>query len=111
MNARPLTYISEDPKDLVVLSPSMFLNDQKSTENSIPCGDLRARFRTEYLGQLKLKCNEKTGQEIAIGDLVFVREGNSKRMDWPIARVVEVFPGRDGRIQFVRVKTAIEDRQ
>ncbi|KAJ8909823.1 hypothetical protein NQ315_003701 [Exocentrus adspersus] len=54
-------------------------------------GDLRARFRTEYLGQLKLKCNEKTGQEIAIGDLVFVEESNSKRMDWPIARVV-VFP-------------------
>lgn len=39
MNARPLTYLSEDPKDLVALTPVMFLRDQ--TECGLPdCDDV-----------------------------------------------------------------------
>jgi len=91
VNARPLTYMSEDPNDLRPLSPSMFL--QKIREYGVPdCDmlyrakldkkfrhrqkvieDLRKRFRNEYLGQMLLK-NEKKKEtrRIKIGDIVLI---------------------------------------
>jgi len=41
-----------------------------------------------------------------IGDLVIVGADNKKRFDWPLGRIVELIPGRDGKIRVARVKTA-----
>jgi len=41
-----------------------------------------------------------------VGDIVLVGHDNLKRLDWPLARVVKVFPGRDGVTRVVRVRTA-----
>ncbi|XP_011869354.1 PREDICTED: uncharacterized protein LOC105562849 [Vollenhovia emeryi] len=123
INARPLTYISEDPNDLKPLSPSLFL--QENREYGIPdCDmlyraklekklkhrqkireDLRKRFRTEYLGQLFLKNGKKKEtRKIEIGDVVLVGDDTRKRVDWPLARVMDVIPGRDGQIRVVVLK-------
>lgn len=124
INARPLTYLSEDPKDLVALTPAMFLREQQ--EPGLPDCDaidrsslclkvrkiqqiresLRNRFRSEYLGQLKLLCGRKREQKISIGDLVLVGNDVTKRIEWPLARVVELLPGKDGHVRLVRVVTS-----
>lgn len=69
INARPLTYVSEDAEDLAPLTPSMFLRDmrgrssrfgslrqgQLEEKNKIPTevrDDFRKRFREQYLNLL-----------------------------------------------------------
>ncbi|UYV81095.1 hypothetical protein LAZ67_19002780 [Cordylochernes scorpioides] len=90
INSRPLTYIHEDFDSLIPLSPSMFLHDSKYV--GVPDLDkldskkfqdryrhcqrlreaLRSRFRSEYLGQLVQKANERT-PKLSVGDVVIVK--------------------------------------
>lgn len=41
-----------------------------------------------------------------IGDLVLLADSNAPRGSWPLARVSQVFPGSDGRVRSVEIKTA-----
>lgn len=124
INTRPLTYISSDPSDLVALTPVMFLRDQ--VDSGLPdCDavdqeslcrkikykqklrqDLRQRFRLEYLGQLKLMCNTKQNQHVSLGEVVLIGNDNQKRLDWPLGRISEIIPGKDGIVRLVKVDTA-----
>ncbi|KAJ8916963.1 hypothetical protein NQ315_008363 [Exocentrus adspersus] len=125
INARPLTHVSDDPKDLIAITPAMFLADQTeyglpdcdSVERASLCrklrykqklrDDLRRRFRSEYLGQLKSFSESGSRRtEIKLGDIVLIGDDHTKRMDWPLARVVEILPGKDQRIRLVKVETA-----
>jgi len=68
--------------------------------------DLRKRFQTEYLGQLILKDEKKMKtRKIKIGDIVLIGDDNHKRIDWPLARVIEIIPGRDGQNRVFILKT------
>uniref|UniRef100_A0A8D8X4X1 Integrase catalytic domain-containing protein n=1 Tax=Cacopsylla melanoneura TaxID=428564 RepID=A0A8D8X4X1_9HEMI len=124
MNLRPLTYLSEDPSDLAVLTPAMFLHEIQ--EVGVPEWDLiqpsdlrkryhhrqelvrrlRERFRTEYLGQLKLFASKKSEHEVKLGDLVLIGDDNLKKIDWPVGLVTELIKGRDSVVRVVRVRTS-----
>ncbi|KAF2890740.1 hypothetical protein ILUMI_15433 [Ignelater luminosus] len=67
------------------------------------CDDLRRRFRTEYLEQLRLYDEKRSDREIVAGEIVLVGNDCQKRLDWPIGRVIELFPGKDGKTRLVRV--------
>ena len=43
---------------------------------------------------------------IKVGDVVLVGSDDKKRLDWPLAQVKELFPGRDQIHRLVKVKTA-----
>jgi len=126
IDSRPLTYISEDSADLVPLTPSTFLLGKEK------CGvpdldiveaegfkkryayrqklrqDLRTRFRAEYLAYLVQRNPIKTNnQSVKVGDVVLVSNDNKKRIDWPLAQIIELFPGKDGIVRTVRLKTAM----
>ncbi|GFW72832.1 integrase catalytic domain-containing protein [Trichonephila clavipes] len=77
VNSRPLTYVSEDPNDLIPLTPS-FVFKRKSSYDTVDLDlsefskfqkrikyrrklihDFRSRFRKEYLGQLRQKTTRK----------------------------------------------------
>lgn len=123
INSRPLTYLSEDPEDLIALTPAMFLQEIKDT--TVPemdiidatkmrrryeyrqklREDLRKRFRIEYLGQLKDFAKRKKEQKITTGDVVLIGDNNLKRINWPLGKVEETFPGKDGKVRVVRIKT------
>lgn len=121
MNERPLTYSSETG-DLVPLTPAMFLRDLPAVgvpdldqvdTNSLQLrvrhcqklrDELRRRFRLEYLGQLVQMAKLQPYRSLAVGDIVLVHQ-NTKRLLWPVAKVLETFPGRDGHIRVAKVKT------
>ncbi|GFT55746.1 DUF5641 domain-containing protein [Trichonephila clavipes] len=67
--------------------------------------DLRQRFRNEYLSQLIQKHNEKESRDPEIGEVVLVGDDNKKRLFWALAKIIELIPGRDGKIRTVRLKT------
>ncbi|GFW03361.1 integrase catalytic domain-containing protein [Trichonephila clavipes] len=123
INSRPLTYISENPQELIPLTPAMFLIENRCSDttdidelNSTDLrkrmkyrikllSDLRQRFRKEYLSELIQKQNDNRVREPRIGEMVLIGNDNKKRLSWPIAKIIELIPGRDGEIQTVRLKT------
>lgn len=125
INARPITYMSEDNADPIPITPKMFL--QEIEEDGVADLDmidalsikkrvrymhklkeeLKRRFRAEYLGQLLMSNqNEKEVKELKVGDLVLIGCDDQKRINWPLAVVKEVIPGRDQQVRSVRVRTA-----
>ncbi len=45
-------------------------------------------------------------RNVSVGDVVILREDNLIPTKWPLARVVQVYPGRDDLVRVVSVKTA-----
>jgi hypothetical protein len=124
MNNRPLTYVTEDQEDLVPLTPAMFMQDQEVTKfpeiEELTAGGFRKkfkvlqqlkrelcqRFRSEYLGILVHRGKNKKTTDFKVGDVILVGCDNLKRLDWPMARITELLPGKDGNTRVARVKTA-----
>jgi len=59
-----------------------------------------------------LKNNKKEHWKIKIGDIVLVGDDIHKRIDWPLARVIEVILGRDGlnRIFVLKIEKGVLKR-
>ena len=64
------------------------------------------RFTKEYLPSLteRKKWKEKK-QSLKDGDVVLVAEPNQPRGVWPLSRIVSTYPGRDGLVGAVTVRT------
>ena len=64
------------------------------------------RFTKEYLPSLteRKKWKEKK-QNLKEGDVVLVAEPNQPRGVWPLGRIVSTYPGRDGMVRAVTVRT------
>lgn len=122
VNARPLAwYNGEDVRDLQALTPAHFLQESPGTgapELSILDSQslnhrvrylqgvreqLKRRFENEYLSLLAQRKQGKV-DEVKVGEIVLVESGE-KRQLWPLARVVELFKGKDGVSRVARVKT------
>lgn len=123
INDRPLCAVSAAADDLRPLTPSMFLRDIPVAEfpESGVVGvrflqgsyrkmqdtkrSLQARFRKEYLGFLSSKNCADRNQSPKLGCMVLVGDSNKKRFEWPLGRVVELIPGKDGKVRVARIKT------
>uniref|UniRef100_A0A8D8ZD83 DUF5641 domain-containing protein n=1 Tax=Cacopsylla melanoneura TaxID=428564 RepID=A0A8D8ZD83_9HEMI len=124
VNERPLTYLPDGDHELAVITPAMFLHELDEVRfpeyNFIGPTDfsgrlkyrnelkkqLRERFRSEYLGQLKLCSRKRKEHNLKQGDIVLIGDDNVKRQQWPIGRVTELVKGNDESVRMVRVKTA-----
>jgi len=124
MNDRPLTTLTENSMDLIPLTPSMFMRDLPLTglpeltlltskdiqEAHRKISDLKAalkgRFRKEYLANLIQREAELPNVELKIGDVVLVGSDNRKRFEWPLGRIIQLFPGKDGKFRVAKVRTA-----
>ena len=125
INSRPLTYLAEDTNDLLALTPMMFLNDLRSQGvadlDLIEAEglrkrfkyrqqireDLRSRFRSEYLAYLIHQNVRKINtKNVQIGDVVFIEGNDTKKLYWPLGKVIEILPSKDGETRSVKLKTS-----
>lgn len=68
--------------------------------------DFWKRWHIEYLHTLQTREKWNTeANSIKVGTVVLLQQPNTPPLQWPLGRIVEVFPGRDGKIRVVSVKT------
>ncbi|XP_046145766.1 uncharacterized protein LOC123989132 [Osmia bicornis bicornis] len=129
LNSRPLTPMSSDPNDLLVLTPGHFLIGDSLTSLrerdfiDMPQNRLSswqfiqrikqhfwARWHREYLNELTRRTKWSKGEHpIKEGTLVLLREDNVPPMQWALGRVLRTYPGSDGIIRTVTIKTAASE--
>ncbi len=64
--------------------------------------DLWEKWLTAYLASCSQRSKwTRPGQKPAVDDLVFIRDETLKVRDWPLARIIELFPGDDGKVRAV----------
>ena len=125
LNSRPLTPLPCE-EEVQVLTPGHFLigkplqalPDPPSSFHSVStlrrwelCQHLVRHFwkrwSTEYLTTLqKLQKWHSTHRNITVGDIVIIKDDSLVPGHWPLARVTRTYPGDDGVVRAVTVKTA-----
>jgi len=125
VNGRPLTAVSDDPNDLEALTVNHLLHPGfyqcEYPEDEFVKEDRYARRRwrqiqyyadvfwrrwtREYLPLLQARTKwQGVERDIRQGDIVLVVQ-ETPRSSWPLARVLEVCPGLDGRVRSATVKS------
>ena len=126
VNSRPLTYVGDDVRDLTPLTPSLLAigRERGSVPDEVPRKakvTLSDRYRYqqrlgrhfwnrwlhEYLSNLTVRQkwpNRK--QPLKVNDVVLVADDNIPRNSWILGKVEKVFPGRDGLVRTVKVRTS-----
>ncbi|KFD61799.1 hypothetical protein M514_13649 [Trichuris suis] len=134
INARPLTFVGEDPRDQEPLTPFHFLHGRPPEVNTtverdnlptpafateltkrwqyyrVVLSQLWKRWKKEYIIKLSARnAWTRESQSPSVGDIVLVAESGVPRIRWRLGRVIEIFPSRDGLVRTVRVRTANGD--
>ena len=125
INNRPLTPVSDDPKDLEALTPNHLLMLRSASlpgrdfEPDAPC--IRHRWKQvlhlantfwkrwirSYLPSLRVRAKwHREQRNVRVGDVVLVVDKMQHREHWQLARVTAVYPGDDGLVRSVEVRTA-----
>lgn len=125
VNDRPITTMSNDPKDLEALTPNHLL--QMRTQPSIPPGvfskdDLYTRRRwrqiqymadlfwrrwtQEYLPVLQERQKwSTTRRNFNLGDVVLIVDPSAPRNSWMMGKIVKIMPDSKGTVRSVQVQT------
>ncbi|GFW35806.1 integrase catalytic domain-containing protein [Trichonephila clavipes] len=126
LNSRPLSPLSSDPNDLNPLTPGHSLTNCAISSFPEPytasdslsyhsrwklIQSLRDKFwnrwSTEYLTHLQTRAKWSVqNPNLMENRLVLLKDPNTKPLDWPMRRILEVFPGSDGLVRVVNVKTS-----
>ena len=127
LNSRPLTIVADLPENEMPLTPNHFLINRPF--NSLPPGKFDSqepasfkswknvqqmvnhfwkRLVKEYLPTLlkRSKWSDSDQTPLRVNDIVWILKDMTPRGIWPLGRVLEVYPGRDGQHRVVKVKTA-----
>ena len=130
INSRPLTFVGEEPDIANPLTPSHFLigrtagfqperiSEQASCVTSKDLcmrefarkGQLERFWETwssDYIRNLPCTVKGFTSNcDLKEGSVVLVSEENVPRLSWPLGVIVKMFPGNDGILRSVDVKTS-----
>ena len=124
INSRPLTYQSANHEDDVPLTPNHFLHGQVGGQFAPTTVDEtqfspRKRWRRiqelvrhfwqrwlrEWLPGLSIRKKwHRERRDVHVGEVVLVISPDTPRGNWPLGRVLEVYPGDDGRVRVVKVQ-------
>lgn len=126
LNSRPLSALSDDPEDLYALTPAHFLTGSAPTilpeqaltnlpESRLALWQL-IQQKLQHLWQrwskeclqryLAIAKWHRPDHHIKLGSLVLVTDERYPPGRWPLARVIEIHPGKDGLTRVVTVRTA-----
>lgn len=124
MNTRAIVPVSSDPNMPTVLTPAMLLT-QKVDSVSAPSGDLDLkdlywsrwkevqgladsfwkRWRQVFLATLQPRRKWQGDQpNLQTGDIVLLKDSQTKCNEWPTGFIVNTFPGQDNRVCKVEVR-------
>ncbi|GFV97789.1 putative bel-85 aa-i [Trichonephila clavipes] len=125
LNSRPLVSLDcdNDPDSLNILTPSHFLigevitsspehtNDDKLS--SLPLGycpknEVRfwRKWKMDYLSNLQNRTKWKSpNHNFKVGEIVIIKEYNIPPATWPLGKVIETHPGKDGVVRVVTLRT------
>ena len=125
LNSRPLTHVSVDPEDPEPLTPFHFLlgrpspalqpdifcekdvvSKKKWRRAQLIVEHFWKRWRREYLPNLQARSKWTTQtKNLQEGDVVVIMEDNAPRGHWPLGRILQTLPGKDGVVRTARVKS------
>ncbi|XP_075706846.1 uncharacterized protein LOC142741353 [Rhinoderma darwinii] len=124
INARPLIPISSDPDDPTVLTPATLLT-QKTDTICTPPGEFNAKdlyrsrwrqvqslsntfwdkWKKQYIPTLQPRRKWQISKpNLQPGDVVLMKDCQSRRNEWPLGLITKTFPSKDGNIRKVEVK-------
>lgn len=124
INARPLTSISSDSEDSVVLTPAMLLT-QKTSLAGAPAGEFCEKdlykhqwrqvqtlantfwnwWREQYISTLQVRRKWHTEKpNLKPGDVVLMKDCQTLRNMWPLGLITKVLPSKDNQVPKVEVK-------
>lgn len=126
LNSRPLCATTNDPNDLAALTPAHFLVGTDLVSVPEPTlldantnrlnkwqqiQQLRQsfwkRWRNDYLSQLQQRPKWQNQQpNLNVGELVLVQNDQLPSFKWPLGRITATYPGDDGFVRVVTVRTA-----
>ncbi|XP_033239458.1 uncharacterized protein [Drosophila pseudoobscura] len=126
LNSRPLSPMSDDPTELLALTPGHFLigGPLMSTAEPEIKGNLNSiinrwqhlkalnqqfcqRWKEEYLKELHKRTKWQTPTpNLQVGDMVVIKEDNLPSNEWRLGRITSVYPGADNRVRVVDILTA-----
>ncbi|XP_048248048.1 uncharacterized protein LOC125377955 [Haliotis rufescens] len=129
INARPITSITTDPEQPMILSPAMLLTQKTAhTPNFDLSLDVKnicksqwmyvqtlaeefwRRWRLDYLQSLQTRSKWKISQpNLQEGDVVLVKD-NCARNEWPLGVVETVFPGQDNLVRKAAIRVYKNDK-
>ncbi|GFX78892.1 integrase catalytic domain-containing protein [Trichonephila clavipes] len=126
LNSRPLVSLDcdNDPDSLNILTPSHFLIGEVITSSPEHTNEdklsLRSRWdivqkmklgfwrkwKTDYLSNLQNRTKWKSpNHNIKVGEIVIIKEDNIPPATWPLGKVIETHPGKDGVVRVVTLRT------
>ncbi len=126
LNSRPITYVSSDVNDPVPLTPNHLIIGQLGGVFAPEALDhdevynprnrwhrvqqllqsFWKRWRKEFLPRINVtKKWFHPRHNLKSGDVVLIAETQANRGEWPLARVIEAYPGSDGLVRAVKVKS------
>ncbi|KAB0800720.1 hypothetical protein PPYR_06459 [Photinus pyralis] len=121
----PLSPLSEDPNDFSPLTPMHFILGKGSSclpnDVSLDAATNRPtqyqrrkqlvehfwhRWSREVLPEMQRRSKWRTtsNESIQVGKLVLMENPNTKPLQWPLARIMELHPGKDGLVRVVTVQ-------
>ncbi|GFV07101.1 DUF5641 domain-containing protein [Trichonephila clavipes] len=81
---RPLTYVSDDPNETTAITPAHFIQDIRGSEvHDLDITDSKHLLKRDNL-----------------------RKHNSKRLNWSLGHVIELYPGKDGIERVAKLRVA-----
>jgi hypothetical protein len=123
LNGRPLTLASNDPEDFRPITPKDFLNLPPTSD--LPAGDIRRALHRDHIRYVKKMANlfwdlwtkiflptlvprrkwVAEERNFEVGDSIMLSDNNLLPNQWKTGRIIEVYPGSDGFVRVVKVKT------
>ncbi|XP_055928674.1 uncharacterized protein LOC129959809 [Argiope bruennichi] len=131
INSRPITYVGSDTEEPIALTPAHFLLGKRVT--SLPSVRLHLdsnlssrkclikpfnyreklmrsfwyRWKNEYLLNLRSAHSSfvKNISPFKVNDVVLIKDDHLPRNFWKLGKILELFPGRDGKVRACQVKT------